>query len=80
MDKLRRISIEISQRLSASSLEPVWSPVTSAHLTVLQDFEQVTTDEVAKLYQATAAEIVANGLSTHVPPENHRRRYGTGTC
>jgi len=49
MDKLRRIAVEISQRLSASSLQPVWSLVTSAHLPVLRDFEQVTTDEVAKL-------------------------------
>jgi len=49
MDRLKRIAVEISQRLSASSLQPVWSPVTSAHLPVLQDFEQVTTDEIAKL-------------------------------
>jgi len=49
MDKLRRIAVEISPRLSASSLRPVRPPVTSAHLPVLQDFEQVTTDDVAKL-------------------------------
>ena len=49
MDKLRRIAVEISQRLSASRLQPVPPPVMSAHLPMLQDFEQVTMDEVAKL-------------------------------
>ena len=73
MDKLRRIAVEISQRLSASSLQPVWSPVTLAHLPVLQNFEQVTTDEGATLMrQLPPKSYVANGLSTHVPPENHR--------
>jgi len=77
MDKLRRIAVEISQRLSASSC------AATGHISTFAGAAKFRTSHHGRgceANRATAAEIVANELSSHVPPENHRRRYNTSAC